>query len=123
MKVPQKVTRWQLSTANLSDNVLRYIEDAITNNSLGTVTLVAQDGFLVQVDIFEKIWVDGAEIQLPPYNPQAGGQPVRSKIFQAILGLQFGQVTILVNKGRITRIERDERTRWRRIYGLDGDGI
>jgi hypothetical protein len=123
MKVPEKVTRWQLSTANISDNILRFIENAIISNNLGTVTMVAQDGILVQVATTEKIPVDDSELELAPPTAKACDPRMRGKIYQALLGLQFGQVTIFVDKGRITRVERDERIRWRQTHGLDGDGI
>ncbi len=116
-----KITRWQLSTANLSDNVLRYIEDAIAANNFGTVTLVVQDGVLVQIEVREIIRVDNAE-DCPPTG-QKSGPATRSKLFQTLLGLQFGQVVVTVNNGTIARIERNERTRWRGLEGLDGEGI
>jgi len=53
--------------------------------------------------------------------PAAGG--LRAEIGRALVGLQYGQVVIMVKEGRMTQIERTEKRRLPRIEGLDGEGI
>ncbi len=55
-----------------------------------------------------------------------GGYPrsiIRAKINEAVNGLRFGQVVIVIKGGKITQIERTEKQRFPGLEGLYGDGI
>ena len=114
---------WQLSTANIGDSVLNCIEDAVTANNYGSVTVTVQDGYLIQIDIEEKIWLDGSEQQPQLKGAGARNPLLRSKILKALVGLKFGQVILTVKQGKLTQIDRNVRTRMNKIEGLYGDGI
>lgn len=114
---------WQLSTANIGDSVLECVISAIARTNFGTVILVAQDGCLIQIDIMEKVKFDGSAAAMPVSTGTKRNTVLRSKIVQSLLGLKFGQVTITVKSGKVIQIERNEKTRWNRLEGLNGDGI
>jgi hypothetical protein len=53
------------------------------------------------------------------FNPKT----VRDKIVGALKGLEFGQVVLVVKKGRLVQIERNSKERFVDLQGLGGDGI
>ena len=48
---------------------------------------------------------------------------VRTKIAQAVQGLNYGQVAIVIKNGRVVQIERTEKERFIGVEGKYGDGI
>ena len=48
---------------------------------------------------------------------------ILKKISQALNGLEFGQVILLIKKGRLGQIERLQKVRLSDVQGLGGDGI
>ena len=48
---------------------------------------------------------------------------LRTEIKNALDGLEYGQIVILVKDGKVTQIDRTEKKRLPRLEGLGGDGI
>ncbi|MDR3135441.1 MAG: YezD family protein, partial [Deltaproteobacteria bacterium] len=58
-------------------------------------------------------------LTLESFNPKT----VKDKVVQALKGLEFGQVVLVVKKGRLVQIERHLKERFSDLQGLGGDGI
>ncbi|MDR3590512.1 MAG: YezD family protein [Negativicutes bacterium] len=113
---------WQLSTSNISEKVLNRIEDAVATTSFGSIVLTVQDARLIQIDLGEKIRLDGTP-RLLPKATRDRNPVLRSRVIRALFGLKFGQVILMVENGKAVQIERNEKTRWNRMEGQHGDGI
>jgi hypothetical protein len=90
----------------------------------GQVTLITQNFRVVQVERRENFNPEDLsepELGLDPtsFNPKA----VRDKIVQALKGLEFGQIILVIKKGRLVQIERNLKERFGDLQGLGGDGI
>lgn len=54
---------------------------------------------------------------------QAKSLALRNRIVEAVHGLKFGQVVIVIKDGKVTQIERTEKQRFTGVEGIYGDGI
>ncbi|MZP29935.1 DUF2292 domain-containing protein [Heliobacterium undosum] len=118
---------------SIPQEVLARIEKEIRAMTFGTVTLVLQDAHIIQMNKLEKIRFDadeaikGTKPAAPETNPgtaQGQGQSsLRRRIIEAVGGLRYGEVVIVIQKGRIVQIERTEKRRFPLLEGLYGDGI
>ncbi|CUH97083.1 hypothetical protein P22_3209 [Propionispora sp. 2/2-37] len=54
---------------------------------------------------------------------QAKSLALRNRIVEAVQGLKFGQVVIVIKDGKVTQIERTEKQRFTGVEGIYGDGI
>ena len=91
----------------------------------GEVTLVVQDGCLVQIERSEKLRPAEAA-RYAAYQKavqSADYTPVSRKIQQEFAGLQFGHIVIVIKSGRIIQVERAEKHRLTGVFGYDGGGI
>lgn len=48
---------------------------------------------------------------------------LRAKILEAVQGMKFGQVVIVIKQGKVVQVERTEKQRYSSLEGLYGDGI
>ncbi|MDR1041488.1 MAG: YezD family protein [Deltaproteobacteria bacterium] len=107
----------------LEPRVLDGILELLRGTRHGQITIVNQNFRVVQVERREN------------FNPEElGGPPgldaealnltaVKKKISQALKGLEFGQVVLVVKKGRLAQIERLQKERFSDLQGVYGDGI
>ncbi|MBC9783622.1 YezD family protein [Heliobacterium chlorum] len=49
--------------------------------------------------------------------------PTGVRIIEAVRGLKYGEVVIVVQNGRIVQLERTEKLRFPQVEGAYGDGI
>ena len=106
--------------ANISEQILAYIEQAVRDISFGSITLIVQDFRLIQMEKLEKIRLT----ELPkPENKTGPGNGIRTRIIQSVSGLEYGKVVIQIQSGKITQVERTEKYRVGKLTGLNGDGI
>ncbi|SEP27549.1 MULTISPECIES: YezD family protein [Propionispora] len=54
---------------------------------------------------------------------QAKSQALRKRIAEAVDGLKFGQVVIVIKDGKVTQLDRTEKQRFTGVEGIYGDGI
>jgi hypothetical protein len=55
---------------------------------------------------------------------QAAALPsLRAELAQALRGLQYGQIVILIKDGKVTQIDRTEKKRLPDLRGVGGEGI
>lgn len=107
----------------LEPQVLEGILELLRETYHGQITIVNQNFRVVQVERREN------------FNPdELGGASglngeglnlvvVRKRITQALKGLEFGQVILVVKKGRLAQIERLQKERFSDLQGVYGDGI
>jgi hypothetical protein len=103
--------------------ILDWIMSLIQHSFHGQIVLVTQNYRLVQIERQEKfnpeeVLENRADSQLASLEPQ-----LRERISQALANLEFGQVVIVVKKGRLGQIERIAKVRYTDLIGLAGDGI
>jgi hypothetical protein len=88
------------------------------------VVLVAQNYRVVQIERKENFNPEElSEVNLGLDPELFKAQAVREKIIQALKGLEFGQVVLVIKKGRLVQIERNSKERFADLQGLGGDGI
>jgi hypothetical protein len=120
--MPQVVRR--APTAIIDTTLLEGLARLLKRTFHGQVVLITQNFRVVQVERRENFNPEElaeAELGLIPesFNPKA----VKDKIVQALKGLEFGQVVLVVKKGRVVQIERNLKERFADLQGLAGDGI
>lgn len=114
---PQENVR---SNLILKAAVLDQIEQAVVDVGFGSVTLIVQDGKIIQIEKLDKIRVGDKRLL------EASGESnplLRKKLIEAVQGMSYGQVTIVVQHRRVIQIERMEKQRVNSLEGLYGDGI
>ena len=112
------------ATPKIDATLLEGLTRLLKRTFHGQVVLITQNYRVVQVERKENFnpeELSEPELGLLPesFNPQA----VRDKIVQALKGLEFGQVVLVVKKGRLVQIERNLKERFADLQGLGGDGI
>ena len=90
----------------------------------GQVTLITQNYRVVQVERKENFNPEellNEDLGLSPdsFDPRT----IKDKVVQALKGLEFGQVVLMIKKGRLVQIERHLKERFSDLQGLSGDGI
>lgn len=99
---------------------LEQVEQVVTDVGFGSVTLIVQDGRIIQIEKLDKIRVGDKRIGTTSIksNPL-----LRKKIMEAMIGMNYGKITIVIQNRRIVQIERTEKQRVNSLEGLYGDGI
>ena len=108
----------------IKPEILEVVEDATARIGFGTVTLIVQDGHLIQMDKTEKVrFVPDRGKAQPGLIQKASMEGLRGKIVSSLEGLQYGQVTFVIKDGSIVQIERTEKRRVPVLQGVYGEGI
>ena len=103
----------------IPDEVLKFVIDELQKIQNGEIIFIAQDGYLMQVEIRKRRRVaDWQEENLP--REDKNFSLLEKNIQQEFSKLDYGQLSIKIQKGRVTQIERVVR---QRFTGLDGEGI
>ncbi|MDR1312230.1 MAG: YezD family protein [Deltaproteobacteria bacterium] len=108
----------------LEPQTLDGILDLLRGTRHGQITIVTQNFRVVQVERRENFNTD--ELGERPGNAAADSlnlAAVKKKISLALKGLEFGQVILVVKKGRLAQIERLQKERFSDLQGVYGDGI
>ena len=107
------------SSGKIPDEVLKFVADELQKISNGEIIFIAQDGYLIQVEIHQRRRIsDWQEENLP--REDKSFSVLEKNIRQEFSKLDYGQLSIRIQKGRIIQIERVVR---QRFTGLDGEGI
>jgi hypothetical protein len=104
-----------------------FIEGILTLVKLtyhGQIILISQNYKIVQVERKEnfnpeEILQKKLGLNLEGFNPKL----ITNKILQALKNLEFGQIVLVIKKGKLVQIERMQKERFSDLQGLAGDGI
>lgn len=113
---------------NLSE-VIEQVEKLIVSTYHGSVTLIVQDSRLIQIERNEKIRLSDLISKCQAETPTNGKKDTSGpkinwpKILEAINGLRFGQITIVIKEGKIVQFDKTEKQRFPDVEGIYGDGI
>ena len=109
----------KISSGKIPDEVLKFVADELQKISNGEIIFIAQDGYLMQVEIRQRRRIaDWQEENLP--HDDKNFSVLEKNIRQEFSTLDYGQLSIKIQKGRVVQIERLVR---QRFTGLDGEGI
>jgi hypothetical protein len=100
--------------------VLDQIEEAVNDVGFGSVTLILQDSKVIQIEKLDKIRVGDKRAVSAAIE---SNRILRKKLTEAMQGMDYGQVTIVIQHKRVVQIERTEKQRVNSLEGLYGDGI
>ena len=108
-------------TAEMSAVASRLIRET----ALGSLIFVVQDSRVVQIERNEKFQFPAKE-----KTSSARLHSVKSTVSDPLPGiqaslddLQFGQVVVKIQEGRVVQMDRTEKRRLPDLMGLSGDGI
>lgn len=112
--------------AIVKPDILQTVIKAIQDTAFGSIILVVQDSYLIQMDKLEKIrfvvnYKQGSD-KVITQKPNQEAE-IKSKVLAALKGLEYGQVLLSVKDGGIVQIERTEKQRIKKLQGVDGEGI
>jgi hypothetical protein len=112
------------ATSIIDGTILEGLINLLRKTFHGQVVIITQNYKVVQVERKENF--NPEELLVPELSLEETGfkpQAVREKIKQALKGLEFGQVVLVIKKGRLIQIERHLKERFTDLQGLGGDGI
>lgn len=108
-------------TAEISATVTHLIKET----AFGSLVFIVQDSRIVQLERNEKYQFStlarGSPIRLQAVKPIVTDPLPR--IQASLADLQFGQVVVKIQEGRVVQIDRTENKRIPDQVGLGGDGI
>ena len=106
--------------------VAEILEKLILGTSWGSLTVVVQDGCIVQLERNEKFQFGQKRnfSHLKEISDSGGCRgSVLRQIQTALIGIQFGQLMLKIQEGRIVQIDRTEKQRMIEWTGTSGDGL
>lgn len=105
--------------------ILEGVTDLLRRTFHGQITIITQNFRVVQVERKENFNPEelSGEVNLALKDDGINLPVVRKRIAEALKGLEFGQVILVVKKGRLAQIERLRKERYSDLQGVYGDGI
>jgi hypothetical protein len=108
-------------TAEIGAAVTRLIRET----AFGSLVFIVQDSRIVQLERNEKYQFSALAKKLPVRLQTV--KPIVTdplpRIQASLADLQFGQVVVKIQEGRVVQIDRTEKKRIPDMVGLGGDGI
>ncbi len=109
----------KLNLHSVPDEILKFSLREIQKIKNGEIIFVAQDGYLMQVEVNQKIRVADWEEKNSGVDEEIFSA-LAKKILSEFEKLSYGRLVVKIQKGRVTQIERTVQSRF---TGLDGEGI
>lgn len=109
----------KISANKIPDEVLKFVIDELKKIQNGEIIFIAQDGYLIQIEIRQRRRITDWQEKILPRDEKIFSTLEKS-IQQEFSTLDYGQLSIKIQKGRVVQIERLVR---QRFTGLDGEGI
>lgn len=108
--------------------ILEIVGQTVRTIQFGTVTLIVQDGVIIQLEKHEKIRLDNTNpAQKLQSRPDSGHNRTNpdfsASILESLKDLQYGQLVILIKDGNVTQVDRTAKQRIASWQGLNGEGI
>lgn len=109
----------KIFAGTIPDEVLNFVFEEICKIPNGEIIFIAQDACLIQVEVHHKRRI--ADWQEDSFqNDEKISSTLKNKIRNEFSRLDYGQLSVKIQKGRIIQIELITR---HRFTGLDGEGI
>ncbi len=103
----------------IPEEVLDYALAELKKIRSGEVSFVAQDGYLMQIEINQRRRLSDWDSEFPAWSEELSAS-VRKQIARDFSTLAYGRLVVKIQKGRVVQIER---TIQHKFTGLDGEGI
>lgn len=106
---------------------LELIDQAAAEIRFGSITVIIQDGYIIQLEKNEKIRLDAANLNLLKEKRKTEAkrdkEGLHARISTALKDLHYGQVVILIKEGAVVQLERTDKQRFTHMQGVCGEGI
>lgn len=99
------------------------IEQSLGLVRFGVLTIVVQDGHVVQVERTETFQARTLAAEKPVTPDESMIRRVRQHVAAVISEMRYGEIRIKIGNGRVSQIEKVEKRRLENLFGLDGAGI
>ena len=109
----------KIRQGEIPEEILDYAISELKKIRSGEVIFVAQDGFLMQIEINQRRRVSEWDSEFPAWSEETCAN-LKNKIAQEFSTLAYGRLLVKIQKGRVSQIER---TVQHKFTGLDGEGI
>ncbi len=109
----------KLQIGEIPDFVMSFVFDEIKKIRGGEIIFVAQDGYLMNIEINNRRRIADWSDILPEIDDEIC-EKLKNKIRREFKMLMYGKLTIKIQKNKIIQIERTIQSRF---TGLDGEGI
>ncbi|MDR2199524.1 MAG: YezD family protein [Deltaproteobacteria bacterium] len=104
--------------------ILKGIINLLKGTYHGQIVIINQNYRIVQVERKENFNPEELQDPVPGFSGDLSRpEQIEKRISEALEGLEFGQVILIVKKGQLAQIERLEKVRLADVQGLGGDGI
>ena len=105
--------------------VLKFVTDELQKIQNGEIIFVAQDNYFIQVEVKQRRRIEDWEGNIEDWegnfpNEEKNFSSLIKNIQQEFAKLDYGQLAVKIQKGRVVQLERVVR---QRFTGLDGEGI
>ena len=108
----------KISAGKIPVEVLQFVTDELQKIQNGEIIFVAQDNYFIQVEVKQRRRIEDWEGNFP--NEEKNFSSLIKNIQQEFAKLDYGQLAVKIQKGRVVQLERVVR---QRFTGLDGEGI
>ena len=109
----------KLQIYEIPDYIMEFVIDEIKKIRSGEVIFVAQDGYLMNIEVNSRRRIaDWSEIS--PKISEEVCENLKNQIRREFKMLNYGRLVIKIQKSKIVQIERTIQSRF---TGLDGEGI
>ena len=109
----------KLQISEIPDFVMDFVLDELKKIRSGEIIFVAQDGYLMNVEVNNRRRIADWSEDLPKVGNDAC-ENIKKQIRKEFKMLIYGRLTIKIQKNKIVQIERTVQSRF---TGLDGEGI
>ena len=109
----------KIPSGKIPDEVLKFVTDKLQKIYNGEIIFIAQDGCLMQVEIRQRRRIADWQEEIFP-REEKNFAALEKNIRKEFSTLDYGQLSLKIQKGRVVQLERLVR---QRFTGLDGEGI
>lgn len=116
---------WSISSSKQPPfPVIEIINHFLFTADNGFLILTLQDGIIVKIEKTEKYIISSKDGKTGyiKYGKSSMVHPLQKKIIAELEHIQYGQIVIRINNGKVEQIEKTEKRRLGE-FGLDGSGI
>jgi hypothetical protein len=110
---------------SISPQIIELLVFSLNTVQYGFLVLTVQDGCVIRMEKTEK-FIFSSKNKLTSYikrDTSQGKHPLQKKILDELQEVQYGQLIIRLEDGKVEQIEKTIRRRINEVEGINGDGI